>query len=516
VFQHRLKPAEAQFTFANPSGAALVHRETSGSPAVPSDFVLRGDRLSVDPLTDARLVSDDVVVRVVGAAPNQTATARVMVIFKPLADGSLLSGRNAVTGSFDRRIASAASVYGLPPQFVKAQVKAESDFVAPFYRYEPLTIDLKQLTGDADSLQDVLLTPQGQRRIQGAIYRPYAIDGPMVADVLPPEPTWTFTAKGGETQLNLFTGGAVPIHGILSRTGLPFERNMPAYPNDRSVVTVHRSTVSQDLIYAPASVFRKVGRTVSPQSPDPHKDGVTSSFPLPNQPRERYYDIDYVAGVVKLLTPLAVGETVSVDYRLVKTQPVNGTTDPGAGKFDWTAVSRGKNLSFTVGQTIHNWFATNKARRKDVGWLTGNDSESLLEFIDRGNGLEPLDTRLDAATAQLYGAASYGPLQVTLQDFEKTGRGPLLTGALAGSMLFETRTDWAKGLALAGVIHRANRATTEAGTLPCDLGMCTELQYRQYWAKLFSLYNPRDAKYSISPAHPLSQIADNAKHFEPR
>ncbi|HKY22792.1 MAG TPA: Ig-like domain-containing protein [Vicinamibacterales bacterium] len=482
-------------------GIPTVQVEVEAREPDPNAFYLRGLRLSRDPDTGIR--SGPVTVKAV-SGPH-SATIRVGVVERAL--GQTNGGR-------DSDIVKVANRYGVPPQFLKAQVEHESSFRSRSFRYEPWTVDLMHLSGDS-SIRDRNGNSQvfngSARWLQLYPFDKYMIGGQVHSAPRPITPL-SFSrvacvplAEPPSCAASTQTVFAVHPGSLYGRSGLPSQSRASRV---RAVITGSDRRLTAEPTFEGMRWSRSMGTYAG-------RDGSLG-------PSD--WTVDYVNGVVRLYQALAPGETLTVSYEPVATAGiVTGTFgNPAPEVFDLERVNGVVNLSYARGEPIGTWFQRNLdqqiARGRPRGNFFGNASESLTEF-DEATKL-PVDTRLHMATAQFYAASSYGPLQLTLLPWTDSGKKEAFDTVLRVEdvPLYQLASGWEqawdRGLSLGAAFHRT-MATNLLGSGQIQLcNPCNAAKWEQYWARIFSEYNSRGPNYRIDGGM-RSAVIRSGRQYEP-
>ena len=158
----------------------------------------------------------------------------------------------------------------------------------------------------------------------------------------------------------------------------------------------------------------------------------------------------------------------------------------------------------------------------------------MIEFLAKPNGPpyrpEPwaVDRRYAKATGQYIAAASFGPLQATLNDYDHTGREPILRTVLdlreppAGTLdkdqkcLQDVNDPANLDMALKLGAVRHSSADQSYNPSACAYGVCDQQDWTKRWMEVVKSYNPADSKYSAG-SDGLNEILRNAiKTYFPR
>ena len=403
-------------------------------------FYLRGVRLS-SPGEAATVTAT--VVDPGALAPIDTVSLPLKVTVGRASLGAPLKGRE-----IEDAVVDAASKTGVPPQFLKAQIKHENGFVQDtVYRYEPLTQDFLNLGRDG-------ATGRGDPYFQRHMFAGKAASGdtimPCVALVGPgvdlaavkqvcsktvPVAAGTTVVDVGETGIVRARSGAKTFEPIY-RSGYP----------------------SAELMWQPPPDF--MGPPPRASGPLDYKDPAYFSWKTkevtPNL-GDRSFQYDYLNNKVKLT--LYAGEWVKFVYRRM-TDPVPVPLGGQDGECAARLKAKAGGLAFLERKamcwesanpiyqdfsssgpqpTIAEWFNMNaslQGRCRGHRWLNGTDSETALEFLvlnGKATG-QVLDRRLEQATAQFLAAGSFGLLQFTPSRWQKADADVL-------NHVFDVKTD---------------------------------------------------------------------------
>jgi hypothetical protein len=414
----------------------------------------------------------------------------------------------------DGWIQDVASNYGIPPQYLKRQVQAESSFLPMSYRYEALTIDLKRLTGDVTT--GSIYGPNG-RWIGSYPFAKYRL-ATQVLSGLQGTPTTLPFSTPGQTVFDLNAGT------IYSRKRMPV--NAAAIPAVQA--SVAGRTAQQQLNARPMPATAIWSRAGAPQLINP-----------PPSPGARDWSVDYVNGRVTLYQPLKQGETLSVTFEPLgfdggvvsgDFSDPSAQTDEDAKKFSLAAIpstAQFKQLTYVPGETIASWLQRSVVRYPQGQWFI-NDSENMLQFENATK--QPVDTRLAAVQAQFYAAASYGALQTTLAPW---GDSPDFKAAFDTVLkvdetpLYKVAVNWRMGLELGGAYHRFivdNRKLTCATASEPDPQRprtCTQDSWEKFWSGVMKFYNLGQSGngagvYHVSSTDGRSVVVRDGAQYEPR
>jgi hypothetical protein len=434
----------------------------------------------------------------------------------------------------DHNLNVVGNYYGIPPQFLKAQVETESSFEHKKYRYEPISIDFKVLTGDGTVTENGKATvwwnpgPNQQRYIRRYPYREYAIGTRLLEGNATPtdlSQTAEGTPEGVSTVLLTLADGKTRLpYGVRYGTDHPRKKLRARIKVD---LNGQRWTEVIDRRH-----WRKARREGNGDFEDPQTVCGTC------------YAVDYDTGTLRLGTPLGVkkdgDKVVFRDQLTVSFQPVEvDATEVASGTHyinspaTWESTSnpggvlskglKDRTIEYQPGWSLTEWFGENMRVRPGGRWLVADTGEFEVDFDASSAPKMPLDPRFSPIRAQFFAAASYGPLQLTLGEWETSAKRALLDRVLAVDQepLYRANdpAEWARGVALGAVVHLANlRATlglppgAPDPVAPCSA--CTQLKWEGLWSRVFHRYNPdKHDKYGY-PGKPCPVIMKGRK-FEP-
>jgi hypothetical protein len=345
--------------------------------------------------------------------------------------------------------------FGIPPQFLYSQAHYEGAFGsknASNFRYEPLTVDFANFSGDDPRST---IDPSGVRYVADPIFSPYLINGhALQANNAPtglPSQAANFTADAG-TALPFSLGG--PVMAATGNPGNPVANTSALFTVTLQDANKNQETIQQ-VVWSPYT-WIKAGphcKQVNPCVPAATYYGQqTPKFGMgPNPaPIGNQFAIDYVKGSVTLGRPLNQGEKLTMTYYPVSANQIPITIG-SASAANLSGIKTGfAKLTFNPGQSLADW-AANNLSLSDVNYqfgnfLTGTDSEKSWMFSAAGssskhaNPIAPLDGRFNGATAQFFAATSYGIIQVLARTLVDPNYGPALQGAVANRTLFPTGT----------------------------------------------------------------------------
>jgi hypothetical protein len=414
--------------------------------------------------------------------------------------GKPVSVVNNTTKDFE--IQTVASRYGIPPQYLKRQVQGESNFRDKSYRYEPLTIDLRNLTGDG-SIRDkhgvrTVYSPSGARWIRTYPYDKYAIGTPILNGATTTTPPLAFNTAGQTT----FSLGGSPV---FSRKRMPFQSSSS---DVRASITGSSRILNAEPTY-PGTLWSRGGQ---PQLVSP-----------PATTDTRHWKVDFNRGEVALYKPLVAGETLTVTFEPITYDGAavgNGSfsdpsaqTDEKAKLFDLNQVTPqipALPLSYVPGETIAGWLQRGLVAHPGGGFLA-TDSERALHFDNATK--QAIDTRLGAVNAQFYAAASYGPLQVTLDAWTQPQKRLAFDQILKVEdvPIYKIAIDWEAGLALGAEYHKQTIETLKISCSPCN-----QEAWEKFWSKVFHEYNSLDPGQYFLQGDQKIQIIKDGTQYEPQ
>ncbi len=475
-----------------------VRVETEASD--PNAVYLRGIKLTKDPDTGQELPKVTIQGRRGGKTATVEATTIEAILRNPDYRCKPASERPCpvVMPAIDKEIVKVANRFGVPPQYLKAQVEVESSFVKNKYRYEPLTIDMKTLTGDGTIRERGRRSvfrggqePEG-RWITQYPYVDYVIGTPFLqAPDTPLELTQVFEGPGYEGKRDFFPTGCdqnpvcIPIAAV---------ERLPR-PGNYIPVTVTVTKVD--------GVQETYGRVFEESRWSPRHGTIDTG----RQPQGREFNLDYTAGRVRLGTPLGTGEKLTIKFRPVL---LGGEVTPG--KFaNGPSWGKGNNqlrdesgLTYNPGRPMSEWLQVNLDNKPSGAWLICDTLECEIQFDETKRGAKghgpPIDPRLGAVNTQFYAAASFGVLQLQLGNWTIGPRQRALDTVLKvqDRALYETITDVDAALSLGAVVHVATRNALgiQLDGNPCN--PCDKLNWETTWADMISRYNPDQTKYRLS------------------
>jgi hypothetical protein len=215
------------------------------------------------------------------------------------------------------------------------------------------------------------------------------------------------------------------------------------------------------------------------------------------------FSIDYKTNQITLGEPLVSGMKLEVTLPIVefdKVQPADGEC---VANFDPAELS-GETMKFKRNGTIADVLETAIAARPDGWFLTATTSERMVEF--RLQGASPtnsiIDRRLAKATSQPVAAASFGPIQATLQDWDNKPREQVLktllnlrpTGDRKGCLQMLRKADNMEfAYMVAAARHSAEASLYKAPA--CKTGACDQEDWARRWASIFYTYNKNGGHY---------------------
>jgi hypothetical protein len=409
-------------------------------------------------------------------------------------------------------ILDAAARTGVPPQFMKAQVYFETGFDPTKYRYEPMTIDFVNVSGDVPDGSGVL---SRDNTTYGPYIRKHMYQGSAVLAPNLTDPSRTCAVLFGlnaaptpaETEGCIVLDGRtahtteLPIRGVetkvVGRQGLPGQTGYQLAHVKASRLTY----LPPDQQGPPA--FVQLGFIEAPRWTV--KGGNAVQAPTHDQ-----FWVDYSSNKVRLGRELTEGEWVRITYHVVPEEEVGtgatcNTLDPARlnGK-----TEPNPNLTFQPGDTVASWLLRNVTGKNPDGspiggnaLLTGTEMEKSVEFrLDmnlppgsRRVGL--MDSRFRGATAQFIAAGSFGLTHFTIKPWLNRNLAAVLNKAfdLNARCLYHLAdgpTREADALAATAAYHSFNYQRPS-----CT--QCDQVDWVQNWAKVINRYNSADDKYQV-------------------
>lgn len=385
--------------------------------------------------------------------------------------------------TYDDVINTVSNRYSIPPHMLKAQVEKESGFTLTAFRYEPLTIDFYKLTGDG-SLP--IFDSQGKRWISRSPYQKYLLGGSGDTGYLSESDSsasCTFTTIMNAP--NTACPGIVSVRPdqttfelgteVLARTGRTVDKR-----GHTSAVKFTFSGTDRNLT---TEVFPYDTRTAN---------SVVTKGRVPTTGNE--FSIDYSSGKITLGTGLGNDVSLTVTYNVLQSRTISD------GPFTTMDLAK-KSTKYPRNQTIAQYFEAN-LKSKGTGFF-GTDSERSLELrqSDDGTFSRLVDNRFYHTTAQYYAAASYGPIQMTLQRYEdKDQRVPFDEVLNAdGRSLSDLTSDWNLGLSIGGVFHRDSmKSLQQDGYLPTPIcNPCNTELWEERWSQIIERFNSAGPEYIV-------------------
>jgi hypothetical protein len=520
-------------------GIPAALQEIAGPPEIsspdPAAFYLRGVHL-----TNGQLV----VVHLAGNYSNHAFQQDINV--------AVIAGNVTGHTDDDAIFNKVADKFGIPPHFLYSQAYYEGGFSsknATNFRYEPLTVDFKNLSGD-DPTSTV--DGNGKRFIIDPVLSPYLINGQALNNSLAPLSASFVNKAVAGTPSTL--GPVFSLSGpMMATTGDPGD---PVYnTSPRLMVTLTDQNGKAESISQVVSTpytWIKGGPHCAQQNPcgGPTYYGVEMPPYIgtgPNlPPTGNQYSVDYVTGKLTFGRQLVPGETLSVTYYPVSSNQVQVTIG-NAGAANLAGIKSGfAQLTFSPNQTIADWAASN-LNSNDVNYqfgnfLTGTDSEKVWRFSATNTGslsgharpIAPLDGRFNGATAQFFAAASYGIIQVLATTLVDSRYGQGAQAAVQDPTLFPTGTffdalnNLTAGLSLGAQYTRTSLTLIDkspftngeknlrphtCGVPTAQITTCTTLQWEGMWSSAFHLYNP--PKSAVHYYGQINDIVTNGMSHEP-
>jgi hypothetical protein len=508
-----------------PSGLRVVRREKNSKD--PDGVFLRGTGLTGNGVDPAKLTI---------ALSSQTTVSRevkIKVVEKPL-------GQSNENGHYKDLIV-VADLYGVPPQFLKAQAKQESTMFTVNFRYEPITRDFEYMGGTGSGVMFTSSIPPvaTTRRIETEPWASYRQKGTMLRRTLLVETDREIQPDANDNRtFNLGVRVARSVSTVvkdLSCTQYQHEPKDKKNPKKR----LKRWCIKWDDAVKDPAVTAKIRKTGRPKDETltlVHTYPVWRKVEHPSrfapqgwlQPAATLdatrFTIDYATGTITLGRALAADEKLLVTYRPIPaTASANGnvldvsTEGKYAADFYTQAnqIKETVSLKYTKAETFAA-FLSNNIRNTGTwgGWLTGTLSERRIEFKvgPDGKPIEALDPKFEAMTANPAGSASYGTLQVLVEHYTMADRHLILKALLdpANKSMYPLYTDWLLGLKLGAAIHQSGYAARKAKA-PCkETDTCTTENWYELWHEILKSYNPNGEGYNDKG------IFNDAQKFEPK
>jgi hypothetical protein len=532
----KLPPAEVNFTFTNPTiphpfsggGVALpplplVEREInpcdpdfSGDRNNPNVFYLRGVRSAVGNeglLTVTATRSDPV-------SGTSRGEAKVLV-----AEGDL--GRAPGGAVIEGAISTAAATAGIPPQFLKAQVEKETNFEPDRIRYEAMGIDFKNLSRD------------GAPHRANAYVARHLISGPA-ASTTDVNACLVVVGQNASPVATTIQGCPAPVAyaapiviggvgGLLirGRVGMPADSNF----RTGAMPTAWRYTPSSDPAKPPTA------QQLTPFQEAPYWSHAGSGGTATVNQDE--FQVNYATNELRLGRPLAQGEWLRLNYRVLRPDPSPTAgaciaNDPATVQpFDVTKLTNKsapplQRLDFQPGDTIGGWLKRNiRSTMGGFNWLDDGTLNTRIEFRARANGtpyrgsdVAVIDRRLDMAQAQFVAGTSFGLTQMTLLPWIENAPGTaeaVLNKAfdLNSRCLQELMADPANpadagrvgpaafdSALVAAALHTYNRTRVARPG-----GVWDQEQWAKHWAEVFRLYNSGGKEYCTTCKHAVNGLS---------
>lgn len=434
----------------------------------------------------------------------------------------------------DDLVNDVANQYALPPHVLKSQLAAESELLRRNFRYEPLTIDFRELTGDQYARVTWAAPGARQRRLLSDPVRRYVrTDGTyLVAAQTPTQREHVFTAADAEPS---------PAGPALYR--LP--EAAPIKPGVSAEILLSNGEIESLTLVRDRPLWQKVGSSFSGRQrtntffgrvspPTGYADGWPGKKPgFPGEFSVRYRERE-----VRIYRGLGPGEQLRVRYADLGAEAqaavgAVGDTFPWPNLEDRDVVRGQFPLAYPSAiegapATLTTWFARNFASSNEAqqwgNWLTGTSSELSLEFeVDATNRpVRPVDPRYDFVTPQYVAGATYGGLQIGVQRWLGTGeRQASLNRVLNGSpspahdtpvfsVLPAARAR--VGIELGAAEHNVTRVFDKANGY-CE--GCSTDAWRRFWSDVLRPWNPSQTATEYRGA--VSRIVSRAEvRFAPR
>jgi hypothetical protein len=503
------------------------------SGAGPGSLTLRGTALTVDPATRADRFAPLALV-----APGAGGPASPLrVVARPLG----FHARDTGPVPLDRMIIEVADKYAIPPQVLKSQMRAESQLLRRNFRYEPLTIDVRDLTGDRyNSVTWASVTAGGQRDrklLIDPVHRYATADASyLVASATPAMQVQEFTF--GQAALT-------PRGAVLFRLGEPVKRDGPQATNVNAEIVLSDGRIEPLALIREITVWTKAGPSYVDGKPAPTFQGrissPTGSGPggapgAPSGRRPGEFSVRYREGDVYLYRSLVAGERLRVRFydlgaQARATVPAAPDAIPPPNLEDRGLVRGQFPLRYpaTVGgapTTLTQWFSANfdpsNNGRWWGNWLTGTAAERALHFEVDANQhpVRPVDPRFDYITPQFVAGATYGALQIGIQRWlTTTAQQSRLNRILNGTQDINHATPVHSilpiarehiGLELGASEHREERRLNKRTY--CE--SCTMDQWLRFWTDVLRPWNPSHGAPEYSGI--ISNILRQADRYVPR
>jgi hypothetical protein len=208
------------------------------------------------------------------------------------------------------------------------------------------------------------------------------------------------------------------------------------------------------------------------------------------------FRVDYVTGRVEFGFDLT-NRRIQVDYNPVTFDPIV-TEGVCAVGFDPATLQVNNPSEYARNDTIGLWLDKRIATSR--GFLTGTRSERMIEFHINA-GLQPVrvvDTRYTKAKSQYLAAGSFGPLQLTLPNWDHSVRRTYMNTEMrvdegpSSGCLQRAATDVPLAFRLGAVRHAYSFTVANM----C-LGSCDQSEWAKSWSKVFELYNPPGEHYKV-------------------
>jgi len=475
----------------------LLQQERSCWDPDITGFYLRGVRKSQD--------GEKALVRasMLDPATGNTLTGTLSVY---VTDGTLGENPAPATSETESAILEAASLGGVPPQFLKAQAFVETDFHQNRFRYEPTTQDFSWFGSDGATQRG---KPYYARHLRGGTaaavgaHKCVVVRGPGTTNPIPPNGTCTsisreIQATPGQWQFPAIEPPEVPIRGY---KGLPASTG---YRWDAHPVAT-RSGAAGTMTYVAGWAYRVAG-TFAGFTDDPAE-----------------FTFDYLTNTFKIETALEKGEWIWLEYDLLTTAPVSAGA---CSTFDMTKLVTSPRYIFGPGttDTIAAWLSANIEKQgKYVGFLV-TDSDKDLEFPcndpAKATCRKLLDRRYELATSQFYASGSFGMWQTGSAKWDYAGMPAVLNRAfdLDHRCLYELVQETVPSNVLQRVKDSAKLAVANHAFAAADQlasgqpsPLYNELQWAQYWSMVFSRYNPAAPTYEYSGGTQCDDKGSSAK-----
>jgi hypothetical protein len=463
---------------------------------------LRGVRLPSGANESATVTA---TMTVPGTTP-QTVTRQIGVTVRRQSLGAFLRQ------DIEDAVVEAASQTGVPPQFLKAQIKTENVYLRDqSYRYEPVTIDFDSIGRDGapDRNKNYI-----RRHLFGGQAASPGHRGLCVA----------LTSAGVDANVVNNSGCRVVSAGTTNVVALA----------EPALVRAREGTPG-DPQYRVAYPVAERHWDPTFQGPPPNPPGPLNYLDPPLWSHatnvvnasvgDQDFRFDYETNSVILKQGLAAGEWIKVTYDVMGT-PAAVTAGSCSGNlpgglafldgkarcYDDPAAPLQTFGGFSAPPDIETWVRTNivePAACHGRNWLNGTKGERHLEFLYNQGGVQPqfVDRRFENATAQFVASGSFGLLQATAGRWLK-GDVAILNKAFD----LDKRCIWEladpnnanrvkEAVLIAAAAHAASMQ--QLGPLPFR---ANQIDWALAWTNAIREYNRNGPEYKPSPR--LSNIVE--------